>query len=88
MLLLRLKNLSTLRMSILQIPCRALRARLTKAEPFCAPGPAIVCGHFDKSPNNCQMLENDEIESDFEILPGPTKAREKVSIFSVSFCSL
>ncbi|KYN20406.1 hypothetical protein ALC57_07311 [Trachymyrmex cornetzi] len=60
----RLKNLSTSRMGISQTPCcvrdsqRQSRSRLLSYR-------AIVRGRFDKLPNNCQMLENDEIESDF-----------------------
>lgn len=27
----------------------------------------IVRGHFDKLPNNCQMLENDKVEHDMDI---------------------
>lgn len=55
---------STSRMSISQTPCcvrgsqRQSRSRLLSYR-------AIVRGRFDKLPNNCQMLQNDEIESDF-----------------------
>lgn len=41
-----------------------LRAPLTKekSRPQSLSHRAIVCGRFDKLPNNCQMLENDEVE--------------------------
>lgn len=55
-----------------------LRAPLTKGDsrPRSLSHRAIVCGRFDKLPNNCQMLENDEVERT-ALEQGSAKARER-----------
>lgn len=66
-----------------------LRERLTKGErarPRSFSHRAIVCRRFDKLPNNCQMLENDEVERTAS-KQGPAKAREK-HIDGPCFCLL
>lgn len=66
------------------------RAPLTKGDsrPRSLSHWAIVCGRFDKLPNNCQMLENDEVERERHWSRDQRKHVRSTSTVLTPFCLL
>lgn len=66
------------------------RAPLTKRDsrPRSLSHRAIVCGRFDKLPNNCQMLENDKVERERHWSRDQRKHVRSTSTVLTPFCLL